>query len=290
MTTSGPITRYVRYTDASGTFYGTVDGDTIRQLDGDLFANPRPTGKTVRVADVKLEVPVDPMKVQKVIGLTSQFSRDGTPHSNKHLRLFAKLPTSLIAHGEDIEVPPECHHIHHEDELVVVIGKSGRYISEEDAPGHVFGVTVGNEVADGTWYSETDGANAPARLLAKSPDTWGPVYHTIVQGIDYNDLAIEARLDGHVAVQARTSQFNNTVAQTIAYLSHYMTLEPGDLIFMGNPNQVPEYREMEVGQTIEVEIEGIGVLRNRVVAMKGGIAGPWWLKEVAPPPAAPRMG
>ena len=146
------------------------------------------------------------------------------------------LPTTLLANGEDVEVPAECHHIHHEGELVVIIGRrTPRFLSVDEAARYVFGVTVGNDIADQTWYREQDGVDAPSRLLSKAPDTWAPLGSEIVSGIDYNDLALEARLNGQLAIQARTSEMNNSVAETISYLTEYITLEPGDVIFMGTP-------------------------------------------------------
>ena len=258
------ITRYVRYTHRGETSYGTRDGDVIHRLAGDLFSDPQLSGETVAVKDVKLEVPVDPSRVGKVIGLTGQWSNP--PKYAPHPRLFAMLPTTLLANDEDVEVPAECHHIHHEGELVVIIGRrTPRFLSVDEAARYVFGVTVGNDIADQTWYREQGGVDAPSRLLSKAPDTWAPLGSEIVSGIDYNDLALEVRLNGQRAIQARTSEMNNSVAETISYLTEYITLEPGDVIFMGTPTPNPALREMKAGDVVEVELEGVGLLRNRLV-------------------------
>ena len=281
MTTEG-VTRYVRYSKDGQTSYGVLEGDTIHQLEGDLFENPRRTGQTVARSEVRLEVPVDPDRVQKVLGLTAQFSEPRRPAA--HLRLFGMFPTSLTANETDIEVPPESHHVHHEGEMVVVIGKQvPRFTPVEQAPDYVFGVTVGNDVADGTWYNEQQGAEAPSRLLAKAPDTWAPIGEQIVSGLNYNDLRLQARLNGVQAFDVRTSQMNNSVAETIAYLSEYITLMPGDLIYMGTPNISRDLLEMKDGDIVEIELEGVPVLRNRVVSMKQP---PLDLPQVAPAPAA----
>jgi len=265
-------TRYVRYLHDGVTSYGIREGDTIRRLDGDLFANPRPTGETAPVAAVRLDVPIDPKRVQKVIGVASNFNMaDRPPRKVVHTRLFAKLPCNLVAHEADVELPPDCQHLHHEGELVVVIGKKGRFIPMEDVRSHVFGVTVGNDVSDETWYGERNGVEEPSRLISKACDTWSPLGPEIVAGLDYGDLNIQVRLDGEVVSEGRTSEMIDSVEKVVSYLSAYVTLVPGDLIYMGCPPWAPGKREMQVGQTIEVEIESIGTLRNHIVAMKGGL-------------------
>lgn len=264
--TAQNVTRYVRYTKEGRTSYGVLEGDTVRQLDGDLFESPRRTGHTEKLCDVKLEIPVDPDRVQKVIGLVGQFSEVKQPAP--HPRLFGMYATSLLPNGGDVELPPECQHLHHEGEMVVVIGKRvPRFTSVQDAASYVFGVTVGNDVADVTWYQEANGLDAPSRLIAKAPDTWAPIGDQIAVGLNYDDLGLTARLNGKPAFNVRTSQMNNSVAETIAYLSEYITLLPGDLIYMGTPNISRGLLEMKVGDVVEIELEGLPVLRNRVVAM-----------------------
>ena len=273
--TTGDIRRYVRFTSPSAegrTAYGLREGDTVRELEGDLFANPRPTGRMFPLSQVRLELPVDPARVQKIIGVTGNFARPGQPRRKiPHPRLFAKFATGLIPTGADIECMPECHHIHHEGEMVAVIGKQGRFLTVEQAPDYVFGVAVGNDVADGGWYSETEGLQTPSRLLAKGNDTWCPIGEEIVAGLNYDDLALEIRQNGQVASKIRTSEMLSSVAEVVSYLSVYMTLLPGDLIYMGTPNPNPDLREMKTGDVVEVELEGVGVVRNRVVEMKGGL-------------------
>ena len=279
MTNQG-VTRYVRYTKDGQTSYGVLEGDTVHQLNGDLFSNPARSGQTAKLSDVKLEIPVDPDRVQKVIGLTAQFSETRTPAP--HLRLFGMFATSLLPNGGEVEIPPECQHIHHEGEMVVVIGKKvPRFTSVADAPQYVFGVTVGNDVADAGWYGEREGVNEPSRLIGKCVDTWAPIGDQIVAGLNYNDLRMRARLNGVQAFDVRTSQMNNSVAETISYLSEYITLLTGDLIYMGTPNISRDVLEMHAGDVVEIELEGVGILRNPVVATKQAAV------RVPLPPVAP---
>ena len=281
--TTGGVTRYVRFTQGGRTSYGIREGATIRELEGDLFANPRPTGRTASVSAVKLEVPVDPLRVKKVIGVAGNWNMPDRPPRvpGAHPRVFAKFATGLVPHEAEVEQPPECKQLHHQAELVVVIGRQGRYISREEANDYIFGVTVGNDVSDETYYGEPDGVKNPGRIISKACDTWAPLGTDIVAGLDYHDLGIEARLDGEVVSKGRTSEMLYGVEKVVSAMSHYLTLMPGDLFYMGSPPWYPGKRDMFAGQTIECEIEGIGVLRNKIVAMQNVIPDPWWKKEEA---------
>ena len=292
--TNDNVTRYVRYTHGGRTSYGILEGETVRELEGDLFANPRPTGKTVRLADATLEVPLDPDRVHKVIGIAGNYNfPDREPRVVPHPRWFAKMPSSLNKHEGAVDLPPHATNLNFEGELVIIIGKEGRHISEADAPSYVFGVTVGNDWSENTWYGERLGVQEPSRIISKSMDTWACLYHTIYAGLDYSDLGIEIRLNGELAAKGRTKDMTTSVAKLISYLSHFMTVQPGDLIYTGTvaPPSFPGIRrQMQDGDVVEVEIEKIGTLRNRVVAMKGMDGLPAFVKpdpNAVPPPGPP---
>jgi len=290
-------TRYVRYTQGGVTSYGILEGDTIRQLEGDLLVHPRPTGRTARVSEVTLEVPVDPSKVMKVIGIAGNYNfPDREPRVVPHPRWFAKMPSALNKHEGTVDLPPHATNFNFEGELVLIIGKQGRHISVEDAPSYVFGVTVGNDWSENTWYPERLGVQEPSRLISKSMDTWACLYHTIVAGLDYSDLDLEVRLNGDLAAKGRTKDMTTSAAKLISYLSHFMTVQPYDIIYTGTvaPPSFPGIRrQMQDGDVVEVEIEKIGTLRNRVVAMKGMDNLPAFAKpdpNAIPPPGPPGGG
>lgn len=287
-------TRYVRYTQGGVTSYGMLEGETVRQLEGDLIEGARPTGRTARLAEVTLEVPVDPAKVRKVIGVAGNYNNPAAdPRVVPHPRWFAKMPTALNKHEGDVDLPPHATNLNFEGELVLIIGKRGRHIPVEEAPSYVFGVTVGNDWSENTWYPERQGVQEPSRLLSKSMDSWACLYHTIVAGLDYSDLELEVRLNGELAAKGRTKDMIASPAKLISYLSHYMTIEPYDIIYTGTvaPPSLPGVRrQMRDGDVVEVSIERIGTLRNRVVAMKGLDALPAFAKpdpNAAPPPGPP---
>ncbi len=271
MNDASGIARYVRYTAGTETRYGLLDGDTVHELEGDLFASPRRTGKTLRLADVTLGVPLDPVRVGKVFGIAANYDLPDTPRSVPHPRWFTKMPSALNAHEGEVELPPHATNLNYEGELVVIIGKEGRHISIDDAPGYVFGVTAGNDFSENTWFQEAKGVEEPSRLLSKSLDSWACLYTTIVTGLDYSDLGIEIRLNGDVVAKGRTRDMTNKVAWLISYISHFVTLLPGDIIYTGTvaPPFLPGARRaMQDGDVVEVEVEGIGTLRNHIVASK----------------------
>jgi 2-keto-4-pentenoate hydratase/2-oxohepta-3-ene-1,7-dioic acid hydratase in catechol pathway len=249
------IVKYVRYSVSGTTSYGILEGDNIRELRGDLFANPQPTGRTVRLADVKLLAPCVPSKVIAV-GLNYR-SHLGNQQVAPYPGLFAKYPTSIIAHGENIVMPSDAQNVHYEGELVVVIGKLAKDVSVADAPSYVFGVTAGNDVSERGWQQAD-----LQWFRAKAADTFGPLGPAIVTGLNYNDLLLKTRLNGAEVQSQRTSDLIFDVANIVSYLSRYITLMPGDVIYTGTPGTT---RAMKAGDVVEVEIEGVGILRNPVV-------------------------
>lgn len=260
------ITHYVRYARGNTISYGILEGETVKELQGSLFENPKPTGRSFALSEVKLLIPVEPQKVLGVAGNYVWLGQAPRTTPRPHPRWFAKLPTVLGTPESDVEMPPEASNLDWEGELVLVMGKKARHVSAAEATRYIFGVTVGNDISENTWYGERQGDNEPSRLISKSTDTWGPIGRSIVTGLDYRDLGIEVRLNGQLAGKGRTSQMLNSPAQLVSYLSRYMTLMPGDLIFTGTVARVPNTADdLKVGDVVEVEIEKVGKLRNKVV-------------------------
>ncbi len=249
------ITKYVRYSAHDVVSYGILEGEVIWELKGDLFASPVRTGRRIKLPDVKLLPPCDPKKVIAV-GLNYK-SHLGTQTPAAYPGLFAKYPTSIIAHGADIVIPPDATNVHYEGELVVVIGKRAKSVSVADAKQYIFGVTAGNDVSERAWQKAD-----LQWFRAKASDTFGPLGPAIVTGVNYDDLLLQTKLNGEVVQSQRTKDLIFDVATIVSYVSKYVTLEPGDVIFTGTPGTT---RAFKVGDTIEVEIEGVGTLRNKAV-------------------------
>ncbi|MGH7503529.1 MAG: fumarylacetoacetate hydrolase family protein [Longimicrobiales bacterium] len=249
------VTRYVRYSAGNAISYGILEGETIRQLEGDLFASPRPTGQTVRLADVRLLAPVAP---SKVIAVGRNFrSHLGDRPAPETVGLFAKYPTSIAGPGDDIVLPADALNAHYEGELVLVIGRQAKDVPRERALEYLFGVTAGNDVSERDWQ-----ASDLQWLRAKASDTFAPIGPVIATGLDPDNLLIQTRVNGETRQSERSSDLIYDVSEIISYVSRYVTLLPGDVIFTGTPQTT---RAMAPGDTVEIEIEGVGVLRNTVV-------------------------
>jgi 2-keto-4-pentenoate hydratase/2-oxohepta-3-ene-1,7-dioic acid hydratase in catechol pathway len=249
-------TKFVRCTQGEGTFYGLLEGETVRPILGDLFESYQVTDTSIPLARVTLLPPVEPSKVLAV-GLNYR-SHLGDREPAPYPGLFAKYPTSIVGPGDDIVMPPDASNLHYEGELVIVIGRRARNVSADDAYDYVFGVTAGNDVSERNWQRDD-----LQWLRAKASDTFGPIGPAVVTGLDYDNLLVQTRLNGEVRQSERTADLIFGVGDIVSYVSRYVTLLPGDLIFTGTPGSTAP---MNPGDVVEVEVEGVGVLRNTVVA------------------------
>lgn len=251
-------TTWVRYESQGQVRYGQLDGENIREIAGDLFGTRRPTGRVVKRNAVRILAPVEPSKVIAV-GLNYK-SHLGERPAATYPGLFAKYPTSIVANGEAIVVPPDAKNLHFEGEMVLVIGKKASKVSKETAKDYVLGVTVGNDVSERDWQRSD-----LQWFRAKASDTFGPLGPWIVTGLNYDDLLLQTRLNGEVVQSQRTKDLIFGVAEIVSYVSQYVTLVPGDVIYTGTPQTT---KAMKPGDVVEVELEGVGVLRNPLVAGK----------------------
>ncbi len=222
-------------------------------------------------ANVELLAPVP--NPQKIICLGLNY-RDhaietGAPIPEEPI-LFSKYPSALIGHEGKIVLPAVSHEVDFEAELVVVIGRGGKHIPKARAMEHVGGYAVGHDVSARDWQLHKPGKQW---MAGKTFDTFAPVGPELVAAhtiSDPHNLGIRLRLNGEVMQDSSTSQLIFRVDETIAYLSQIFTLEPGDLIFTGTPPGVGMARKppvwLKAGDVVEVEIEGVGLLRNSVVA------------------------
>lgn len=261
------VTRYVRYIRGDeAPRYGILEGETVHELEGDPFRAPRRTGRAVPVGDVRLLAPTEPSKVVAV-GLNYRSHLGGRPAAD-YPGLFAKYPTSIVGPDHPIVMPPDASDLHYEGEMVIVIGREAKNVPVEEAADHVFGVTAGNDVSERDWQ------DADLQWLrAKASDTFGPVGPAVATGLDHGDLLLETRVNGEVRQSERTRDLIFDVETIVSYVSRYITLLPGDLIFTGTPGTT---RALSPGDVVEVELEGVGVLRNPVVregAKRAGVRG-----------------
>lgn len=205
---------------------------------------------------MRLLAPCEPGKVIAV-GLNYK-SHLGERPAPTEPGLFTKLPSAIVGPEADIVRPAGggAENLHFEGELVVVIGKRASRVPVAEAGDYVFGVTAGNDVSERNWQR-----NDLQWFRAKASDTFGPLGPVLARGLDYDDLQLQTRLNGEVVQSARTSDLLFDVRTIVSYVSRFVTLEPGDVIYTGTPGTT---RAMKPGDVVEVELEGVGVLRNRV--------------------------
>ena len=220
---------------------------------------------------VKLLAPViDPQKIVCVgLNYTDHAIESGMPIPKEPV-LFSKFPSSLIGHGDNIVLPKVSAKVDYEAELVIVVGKRGRHLTPENAWDHIAGYTVGHDVSARDWQLEKDGKQW---MAGKTFDTFAPCGPVLVTADEIGDphaLPISLRLNGQTMQKSNTNQMIFRANQILAYISQIFTLEPGDLIFTGTPPGVgiahkPNPVWLKPGDVVEVEIEGLGILRNPVV-------------------------
>lgn len=252
----------VRYRDGGVARLGIVEGEIVRAAGGELFGALLPREHIGPLADLDLLPPVVPSKIV-AIGLNyaehvAEGIVPGAEANPDEPIIFLKPPSSLIGHGGAIVMPPGADPVHEEAELAVVIGRRARHVRRAEAYDYVLGLTCANDVSarnlqrkDGQW------------VRAKGFDTFCPLGPCITTGLRADALAISARVNGELRQQASTRNLIFDVPCLIEYVSHVMTLFPGDVILTGTPAGVSA---IVPGDRVEIEIEGIGTLMNTVVA------------------------
>jgi 2-keto-4-pentenoate hydratase/2-oxohepta-3-ene-1,7-dioic acid hydratase in catechol pathway len=248
--------RYLRFSAGGSAAHGLLDGETVHELDGDPIAGASETDRRYPLGEVTLLPPCRPSKVIAV-GLNYRSHLRGRPVP-AYPGIFAKFPSTLTGHESPIVLPSDAADVHYEGELVVVIGRETRNVSVAEAPAHIFGVTAGNDVSERNWQRDD-----LQWVRAKGSDTFGPVGPVIATGLDYKDLSLETRLNGEVRQSDSTRDLIFDVDALVSFISRYLTLLPGDLVFTGTPGSTAA---MSPGDVVEVEVEGVGVLRNPVEA------------------------
>jgi 2-keto-4-pentenoate hydratase/2-oxohepta-3-ene-1,7-dioic acid hydratase in catechol pathway len=219
---------------------------------------------------VKLLSPIpDPQKIICVgLNYRDHAAESGAPIPKEPV-LFSKFATALVGDGDAIVLPPVSKEVDYEAELVLVVGKQGRHLTPATAPQHLAGYTIGHDVSARDWQLKKDGKQW---LAGKTFDTFaptGPLLVTADEVPDALNLGIRLRLNGQTMQESNTRQMIFTPADVLAYVSQVVTLLPGDLVFTGTPPGVGFVRKppvfLKAGDVVEVEIDGLGVLRNSVV-------------------------
>jgi 2-keto-4-pentenoate hydratase/2-oxohepta-3-ene-1,7-dioic acid hydratase in catechol pathway len=255
--------RWIRYEHQGAVHYGQLQDDQVTEVDGMPWAAPRPTGKRHALSAVRLLAPVQP----------PTFYAAGLNYT-QHLKHYAALggsniptkpdigyraPNALTGAGAPIVIPRDAGpHVHYEGELVVVIGRQAKHLSHDEALSCVFGYTIGNDVSERDWQKAD-------RTLwrSKNTDTWKPMGPWIETEFDLASARTIVRVNGKQTIEFGTKDMLFDVPTYISAITRYVTLYPGDIIWMGTEGVSPD---LKAGDVCAVEITGIGVLENPLQA------------------------
>ena len=258
--------KIVRFTAGGEVFFGSLEGRVVTKIRGDVFGEYALSEETYVISEIVLLAPAAPPNVIAIgLNYRSHAGESGAAPPERPI-IFIKANTSVTAHNSPIRLPAAAlDEVDYEAELCVVIGKTAKNVSEENALDHVLGYTCGNDVSARDCQLRLDSQWA----RGKSFDTFCPIGPHIETGIkDPDNLQIVSRVNGAVMQNSNTANMIFPVRTLISYCSRNMTLLPGTVIMTGTPEGVGFARKPPVflrdGDAVEVEIEGIGVLANHV--------------------------
>jgi 2-keto-4-pentenoate hydratase/2-oxohepta-3-ene-1,7-dioic acid hydratase in catechol pathway len=249
--------RFARFAIGSTIGYGTVEDDgRLRAITTTPFLPWEPTDEVFDAAQVRLLSPVLPSKVCAIgLNYRAHAEEQGKPMPEEPL-LFLKPSTSVVGPGEVIVMPPQSERVDHEAELAIVIGRAARNVKAAEALEHVLGYTCANDV------TARDLQRRDVQFTrGKGFDTFCPLGPHVVTDLDGGKLDITCRVNGDVKQSSNTSDMVFTIEELIEFVSSVMTLLPGDVILTGTPAGISPLHD---GDSVEIELEGIGVLANPV--------------------------
>lgn len=259
--------RWIRYTHQGRTGWGIAEGETILEVTGSPLASYEKTARKLKLADVRIEVPVIPGNFycvgfnypQHVIEMAAKIG--AKPDLPTQPDVGYRSNNALIAHGETVVIPKDAtDNVQYEGELVAVIGKKAKHLSEKEALSCVLGFTIGNDVSERAWQKSD-------RTLwrAKNPDTWKPMGPWIETSVKLDDLETRCAVNGVEKERFKTNAMLFGVERYISTISKFCTLHPGDVIWMGTDGHSPNLKH---GDRVDIEITGIGKLSNPFVREK----------------------
>lgn len=249
---------FVRYSQDGGEIsWGMVHGDQVWQLEGAPYETMEHTGVWHERSTVKLEAPAEPNQIfMTAFNFRSHISGDPAEEPG----LFIVPASSLVGPEDPIVRPAGSQNLHYEAEMAIVIGKRAENVAVEDAHEYIFGVTAGNDVSERAWQSgDIQWVRAKG---ARGFNAIGPVLY---KDADYKNIQITGRHNGEVVQSENSSDLIFGMEEMVSYISRFFTIMPGDMIWSGTMGST---RAMVPGDVYEVELEGIGTLRNEVVQGK----------------------
>lgn len=257
--------KWCRFNIGGESSFGIIKGDRVIAVDGSPFKEYRKTTRSYPLASVKLDIPTVPSNFF-CVGVNyadhvrrMAIKRGKEPDFPKQPDIGYRSNNALIAHDENIVKPKDAGpQFQYEGELVAVFGKKCRNVSKEEALDYVLGWTIGNDVSERGWQ-----ASDRTLWRAKNCDTFKPMGPWIETDADLDAMQTTIRVNGKVTETFKTNNMIFDAPTYISLVSRYCTIHPGDVMWMGTDG-VPD--NIDVGDTVEIDISGVGTLRNRVVA------------------------
>ena len=255
--------KWIRYQADEGIFYGLLIDDMVTKTIGSPFTGYESTDQRISLAEVKILPPVIPQTFyaaginykKHVLEAAALLNRE--PNLPEKADIGYRANNAIIGHGDAIVIPKDAtDKIHYEAELVVVIGKTAKNVSIKDSLKYVLGYTVGNDVSERTWQ-----ASDRTLWRAKNTDTFKPMGPWIETEANLGQMVTTVRLNGEETISFETNDMIFGVEKYISEITKYLTLHPGDVIWMGTDGTS---KNMKDGDICEIEISGVGTLSNPV--------------------------
>jgi len=260
--------KYGRFEQQGRVFFGIVEGDAVQELEGSIFDSYSKTTKRHALADLKILTPCMPYNFYCAgLNYLAHFEwaskRKGIERKPPtKADIGYRSPNALCATGETIIIPADSPGpVQYEGELVAVIGRKAKKLSEADALSCVLGYTLGNDLSERGWQ-----ASDRTLWRGKNCDTFKPMGPFIVPGLDPMNLTISVRMNGEQVSEYSTSKMLFSAQHYISQISQYMTLWPGDVVWLGTDN--PTLPDLKGGDVCEIIQQDIGVLSNPVIRAK----------------------
>jgi 2-keto-4-pentenoate hydratase/2-oxohepta-3-ene-1,7-dioic acid hydratase in catechol pathway len=256
--------RWTRFHTGHEVRYGILDDERITPVLGDPFRGYEKTSERLALADVTLDVPVIPPTFYAA-GLNyadhvQEMARRGNTQVQlpEHADIGYRANNALIAHGQDVIIPADAgERVQYEAEVVVVIGKKARNVAEADVPSVIFGYTIGNDVSERDWQRSDR-----TFWRSKNSDTFKPMGPWIDTAFDIDRATTRVQVNGELRQEFETAKMIFGISHFIARMTRYITLWPGDVVWMGTDGGSPNLRH---GDLVDISITGLGQLSNRFV-------------------------
>jgi 2-keto-4-pentenoate hydratase/2-oxohepta-3-ene-1,7-dioic acid hydratase in catechol pathway len=251
--------KIARYRHENKICHGLVEDQQLRAVTGDIFGEFKPGDMLVSISEVTLLTPVSPSKIVCVgQNYRGHIQELGLPVPKEPI-IFLKPPSCLIGSGEKIVFPPSAVRVDYEGELAIVIKEKMTRVSEDQALKYVLGYSCFNDVTE----RALAGKDPFLLTLAKSFDTFGAFGPYIVTDADPDNLELKTYLNGRIMQQDNTKNCVFSARMILSFISRHITLLPGDVVITGTPKGIAP---MKIGDVVEVEIDGIGLLSNQLTA------------------------